>query len=128
MRSRKFISMYALAAILLTGLNVCVRAGSLDQMQNALIYLQKARMTSAVQQKTDSLKKAKGILLLVKADTEGYRDAAVALTMQAIARVGEFKLDKANMLIDMAIVKVKHGIQAMKQKSQVNKKKTPSGK
>jgi hypothetical protein len=74
-----------------------------QNFEATLVFLQKARMTSAVQAKTDSLKNAKEQLVLAKYDRGGYRAAALTLTMQAIGKVGEFRLDRANALIDLAV-------------------------
>ncbi|MBP7735400.1 MAG: hypothetical protein KA369_05440 [Spirochaetes bacterium] len=98
------------------------KAGPLEDMQKALALLQKARKTSAVQPKKEHLTKVKEILTVTTYDGQEDRAAALILTMQAIAGVNEFKLDKANRNIDMAIVKVKHAIQSIKKKTAAQKK------
>lgn len=97
-------------------------AGPLENMQGVLVFLQKARMTPAVQVKTRNLTRAKEQLTLTAYDGGGHRAAALVLTMQAIGSINEFKLDRANREIDMAIVKVKHAIQAIKQETAAKKK------
>jgi hypothetical protein len=126
MKHSKLTVPAVLAAIMVMA--VCVSAGPLQQFQSALVFLQKARMTSAVQAKNENLKKAKEQLMTAQYDRGGNRAAALALTMQAIAKVGEFKLDKANQQIDMAIVKVKHAIHALKQETSAKKKGASAGK
>jgi hypothetical protein len=120
MKNTKLMLSYVLAAVM--ALNVYASAGPLQQFQAAQIYLQKARMTAAVQAKNENLKKAKEQLMLANYDRGGYRAAALSLTMQAIAKVGEFKLDRANQLIDIAIVKIKHAIQTLNQETAARKK------
>lgn len=113
----------AILAALLIGvaLSVPALAAPMQNFESALVFLQKARMTSAVQVKSDSLRKAKEQLVLANYDRGGYRAAAITLTMQAMARVGEFKLDKANALIDHAVMKVKSAIQAIRQEASAKK-------
>ena len=97
-------------------------------MQSALVHLKKARMTGALQAKSDNLEKAKELLLTASYDKGGYRDEAVTFTIQAAARVGEFQIDKADQLIDRAIVKVKHAIQAITQEVSAKEKSASPGK
>jgi hypothetical protein len=122
MNRTKKISACILVAAIVIGISISAQAEALQQMQSALVYLKKARMTNAVQAKNENLKKAKEQLIMASYDKGGYCAAAITLTMQATAKVGEFKIDKANQLIDMAIVKVKHGIQAFKQEASAKKK------
>lgn len=99
-----------------------VMAGPLENMQSVLVFLQKARMSPAAQIKTRNLIKAKEQLTITAYDGGGHRAAALVLTMQAIGSVNEFKPDRANKQIDMAIVKVKHAILAMRQETAAKKK------
>lgn len=99
------------------------QAGSLQDMQKALAFLQKARKTPAVQAKNQHLTKVKHILTRTAYDGQEDRAAALMLTMQAIAMVNEFKMDKANRNIDMAILKVKHAIQSIQRNAAANRKK-----
>ncbi len=99
------------------------QAGPLEDMQKALAFLQKARKTSAVQAKNQYLTRVKEILTVTSYDGQEDRAAALILTMQAIAGVNEFKMDKANRNIDMAILRVKHAIQSIKQKAAADRKK-----
>jgi hypothetical protein len=99
------------------------KAGPLEDMQKALALLQKARKTSAVQAKNEHLTRVKEVLTATAYDGQEDRAAALILTMQAIAKVNEFKMDKANQNIDMAIVKVKHAIQSIQQKKAAAQKK-----
>jgi hypothetical protein len=122
MGTMKKLALISLAAVL--GIGIAAHAGSSDlqKMQSALVFLQKARMTSAVQAKKDSLMKARDLLVLVKYDRGGNRAAALASTIQAIARTGEFNLIKANQFIDLAIVKAKRCIESIRQASPAGKK------
>ncbi|MBN1498291.1 MAG: hypothetical protein JXA07_16075 [Spirochaetes bacterium] len=120
MKKGKLITAVVLMAIV--ALCGSLAADTLQRFQSALVFLQKARMTSAVQAKNENLKSAKENLLQANYDRGGNRAAALAHTMQAIARVNEFNLEKANREIDMAIVKVKHSILTLKQETQAKKK------
>jgi hypothetical protein len=106
-----------IAAALGIMIGSAVTAGPLENMQGALVFLQKARMTADVQIKTRNLVKAKEQLTVAAYDGGGHRAAALVLTTQAIGSVNEFNLDRANRQIDMAIVKVKHAVQAKKQET-----------
>ncbi len=97
-------------------------AGPLEHFESALVFLQKARITTAVQARSDDLRKAKEQLLLANYDRGGNTVAALGFTMQAIASVSEFRTDQANRQIDMAIVKVKHTVLALKQEAAVKSK------
>jgi hypothetical protein len=116
------VAAYFLIAVIAIGTSTSAQESALQHMQSALVHLKKARITNAVQAKNENLKKAKEQLLLANYDKGGYRASAITLTMQATAKVGEFQIDKANRLIDMAIVKVKHGIQAIKQEASAKKR------
>jgi len=122
MNKSKRIAAHILVAAIVISISAYAKESDLQHMQSALVHLKKARMTNAVQTKTENLKKAKEQLLMANYDKGGYRAAAITLTMQATAKVGEFQIDKANQLTDMAIVKVKHGIQAIKQEASAKKK------
>jgi hypothetical protein len=129
MNKTRGMASYVLIAAMVVGMSASAQESALKQMQtalrhmqSALVHLKKARMTGAVQAKNENLKKAKEQLLLAGYDKGGYRVEAVTLTMQATAKVGEFQLTKANQLIDKAIVKVKHAIQAIKQEAAAKKK------
>jgi len=128
MNKTKRIAAYFLIASIVVGMSASAQESSLKQMQSALVLLKKARITNAVQAKNDNLKKAKEQLLMAKYNKGGYRAAATTLTMQAMARVGEFQIDKANQLIDKAIVKVNHAVQAIKQEASAMKKSASSKK
>src|SRR5512138_1399880 len=121
--TRKPVSII-LAITLGVMIGTAVQAGPLENMQGALVFLQKARMTSAAQIKVRNLNKAREQLTATAYNGGGHRDAALALTTQAIGSVNEFKLDRANRQIDMAIVKVKHAIQAIKQETAAKNRKT----
>ncbi len=112
--------------ILIVALGIMIasaaQAGPLENMQGVLVFLQKARMTTAVQVKTRNLTRAKEQLTVTAYNGGGHRAAALILTMQAIGSVNQFKLDRANNQIDMAIVKVKHAIQAIKQETAAKNK------
>jgi hypothetical protein len=123
MNKAKKISALILMAVFFICSAVSAQKGSLQHMQSALVYLKKARITNAVQAKNENLRKAKEQLVMANYDKGGYCAAAITLTMQATARVGEFKIEKANQLIDTAIVKVKHGIQAIKQEASAKQKR-----
>jgi len=120
---RSRVCAVGLMAAIVIGISGSAQADALQQMQSALVYLKKARMTNAVQAKNENLKKAKEQLMMANYNKGGYCAAAITLTMQATAKVGEFKIDKANQLIDMAIVKVKHGVQAIKQEASAKQKR-----
>jgi hypothetical protein len=122
-RTRKPVAII-LAMALGVMIRTAVQAEPLENMQGALVFLQKARITSAVQIKTRNLNKAREQLTVTAYDGGGHRAAALALTSQAIGSVNEFKLDRANKQIDMAIVKVKHAIQAIKQETAAKNRKT----
>ena len=96
-------------------IGTAVMAAPLDQMQNALVFLQKSRMSSAAPVKTRNLERAKELLSTMDYNGGGHRAAALALVMQAIGSVNELNMNRANRQIDTAIVKVKHAIQAIKQ-------------
>jgi hypothetical protein len=95
------------------------QANPLRCMQNAIVFLQKARMTAAVPAKSESLGKAKEQLVLAMYDRGGYRMAALAFIAQAEEKAVQLNNNGANQLIDMAILKVRHGIQAYKQEPAV---------
>jgi flavorubredoxin len=129
MNKTKRIASYFLIAAIVIGMSASAQESALkqmqtalQQMQNALVHLKKARVTGAVQAKSENLKKAKEQLLTANYDKGGYRAEAITLTMQATAKVSEFQIAKANQLIDKAIVKVKHAIQAIKQEASAKKK------
>lgn len=98
------------------------QAGPLENMQAVLVSLQKARMTPAVQVRTRNLARAKEQLAATAYEGGGHRAAALALTEQAIGSVNQLNMDRANRQIDMAIVKVKHAIQAIKQENAARKR------
>ncbi len=112
------------AAILtvLMGLSLSAYAGPRQNFEQALVYLQKARATTAVKIKNENLKHAREQILQSKYTRGGHGAAAVTYIMQAIKYVNDFKLDKANGMIDSASVKVKHAIQAIKQEAAVKVK------
>lgn len=113
----------AVLALLLTlMIAASLQADPLQNMQNALVFLQKARISGAVEVKTRNLARAKDMLAVIAYDRGGHRAAAITLTTQAMAMVNQYKLDKANQLIDMAIVKVKHAMLAIKQETAARKK------
>jgi hypothetical protein len=107
---------------LLVGISLSAYAGPQQNFEKAHVYLQKARATTAVQVKNENLKNAKEQILQSKYTKGGHGAAAVALIMQAIKYVNEFKLEMANGMIDGASVKVKHAIQAIKQEATVKAK------
>ncbi|MBN2159399.1 MAG: hypothetical protein JW807_08380 [Spirochaetes bacterium] len=117
----KKTSVIVLALLLGTAISFPAQAGPRQNFDAALVYLRKARMTSAVQAKSANLTKAKEQLILAKYDRGGYRASAMALTTQAIAKIGEFRLDRADELIDLAVMKVKSAIQAMRQEAAAKK-------
>lgn len=120
--------LYIATLAVITGFSLSVQTAPHQQLQGAMVFLQKARMTAAVQAKVDLLKNAKDQLTLSKYDNGGHRVAAIALVMQAIAKVNEFKLDAANQVIDMAIVKVRHAIESAKQEAAAQKKASKQNK
>jgi hypothetical protein len=117
------IKAFSIVTALLLGVAIScpAQAAPKQNFEAALVFLQKARLTSAVQAKTDSLKQAKEQLALAHYDKGGHRAAAMTLTMQAMAKVGEFKPDKANALIDLAILKVKRALVAIRQEASAKK-------
>lgn len=115
MKQSRTITTAVLAVLI--GLSLSAYAGPQQNFEKALTYLQKARATTAVKVKNENLKFAKEQIIQSKYARGGHGAAAVALIMQAIKYVNEFKLDKANGMIDSASVKVKHAIQAIKQEA-----------
>jgi len=111
-----------LAAVLGIMLGSAAQAGPLENMQAVLVFLQKARMSSAAPVKARNLVRAKEQLAATAYDGGGHRAAALALTAQAIDSVNRLDMDRANRQIDMAIVKVKHVIQAIKQETAARKR------
>ncbi|HPC40712.1 MAG TPA: hypothetical protein PLD91_07315 [Spirochaetota bacterium] len=111
-----------LAAALGVMIGSAAQAGPLENMQAVLVSLQKARMSSAAPVKARNLARAKEQLASTAYDGGGHRAAALALTSQAIDSANQLNMDKANRQIDMAIVKVKHTIQAIKQETAARKR------
>jgi len=111
-----------LAAVLGIMLGSAAQAGPLENMQAVLVFLQKARMSSAAPVKARNLVRAKEQLAATAYDGGGHRAAALALTTQAIDSANQLNMDKANRQIDMAIVKVKHAIQAIRQETAARKR------
>ncbi len=117
MKKMKGTGPIMVAAVLGIMIMSTAKAGPLENMQGVLIFLQKARLTTAVQAKSENLIKAKELLAVTPYDGGGHRAAALSLTVQAIGNVNNFKLEKADQQIDIAIVKVKHTMQAIKQET-----------
>jgi hypothetical protein len=101
----------------LMGIALIAAAGPQQNLEKALVYLQKARATTAVKVKNANLKNAKDQILQSNYTRGGHGSSAVALVMQALSYVNDYKLDKANTMIDAAQVKVKRAIQAIKQEA-----------
>lgn len=114
---KKTRTVFAAVLATLIGLTLPVNAGPQQNYEKALVFLQKARATAAVKVKNENLKNAREQILQSKYTGGGHGAAAIALIIQAIKYVNEFKLDKANGMIDSASVKVKHAIQAIKQEA-----------
>jgi hypothetical protein len=92
-------------------------AGTQQDFEKALAYLKKARATGAVLVKNENLKKARELIVLSKYNTGNHGSAVITLINQAIKNINDFKLDKANIMIDGAIDRVRKAIQAIKQEA-----------
>jgi hypothetical protein len=106
-----------IAAVIVTliGMSISVYAAPRQSIESALVYLQKARTATTVQVKIENLKNANDQIAGSKYSKGGYCAAAMGLITQAMTCVNESSLDMANKLIDSAMVKVKHALQAIKQ-------------
>lgn len=119
---KQTITIFTAIVAVLIGLSLSVYAGPKQNFEKALVYLQKARATTAVKIKIENLKNAREQILQSKYTKGGHGAAAVTLIMQSIKYVNDFNLARANSMIDNASVKVKHAIQAIKQEAAAKSK------
>lgn len=113
----------AVLAVLI-GFSLSAYAGPRQNFEKALSYLQKAYSSTSVSVKKNSLKNARDQIVAAHYSTGGYANAAIALIMQAMSYMNETKYKNANTMIDGAMVKVRHAIQAIKQETAAKSKKT----
>jgi hypothetical protein len=112
----------AVLAVLI-GFSLSASAGPQQNFEKALSYLQKAYSSTSASVKKDSLKSAKDQIIAANYSKGGYANAALALIVQAMQYMNETKYKNANTMIDGAMVKVKHAIQAIKQEAAAAKSK-----
>jgi hypothetical protein len=122
MKQTKIVITAVLAGLI--GFSLSAYAGPQQNFEKALSYLKKAYSSTSVSVKKDNLKYAKDQIVAAQYSNGGYANAAITLIVQAMSYMNESKYKNANAMIDGAMVKVKHAIQAIKQEAAAKSKKT----